>query len=215
MTTETITPELLQKIDACRRASDLAELAPRGDRRLGANPHANGMLPQDLRIPDFREYAAEAPTPGVLGIGDTRVLGTGDTSVLGTGDTRVLGTGDTRVLGPFLRDVAKLDHEQRNFRIYGPDETLSAGFGGVFEATKHLPELKIRVVNVVDLTRSQPESERAHRLSDAAFDALLTKDRPVIFAFHAYPWGLIHRLTYRRTNHENAQLEVAIAPCIG
>ena len=60
----------------------------------------------------------------------------------------------------------------------------------------------MRVVNVVDLMRLQPESEHPHGLSDAEFDALFTTDRPVIFAYHGYPW-LIHRLTYRRTNHHN------------
>ncbi len=366
--------------------SELAELAPKGHRRMGANPHANGgILLQDLRMPDFREYAAHVSTPGVHGVGDTRVL------------------------GPFLRDVAKLNSEQRNFRIFGPDETVSNGLGAVFEVTnrqwdaatqpndeflapagrvldsmlsehqcegwlegylltgrhgvfnsyeafihivdsmfnqhakwlkvtaalpwrrkiaslnyllashvwrqdhngfthqdpgfvdlvvnkkaevvrayfppdancllsvmdhclrsrhyvnlviagkhpapqwltmdaavqhctagigiwqwasndqgalpdvvmvccgdvptletlaavsilrEHLPDLRIRVINVVDLMRLQPESEHPHGLSDTEFDRLFTKDKPVIFAFHAYPW-LIHRLTYRRTNHEN------------
>ena len=65
-----------------------------------------------------------------------------------------------------------------------------------------LPELKIRMVNVVDLMRLQPESEHPHGLPDAQFDALFTRDKPVIFAYHGYPW-LIHRLTYRRTNHQN------------
>jgi xylulose-5-phosphate/fructose-6-phosphate phosphoketolase len=79
---------------------------------MGANPHANGgMLLQDLRMPDFREYAADVPMPGVRGVGDTRVL------------------------GPFLRDVAKLNGEQRNFRVFGPDETLSNGLGALFEVT--------------------------------------------------------------------------------
>jgi len=393
-------PEHLELLDAWLRSyrpeelfdergrlkSELAELAPNGHRRMGANPHANGgMLLHDLRMPDFREYAADVPMPGVHGVGDTRVL------------------------GPFLRDVVKLNGEQRNFRIFGPDETVSNGLGAVFEVTsrqwdaatqpndeclapdgrvldsmlsehqcegwlegylltgrhgvlnsyeafihivdsmfnqhakwlkvtarlpwrrkiaslnyllashvwrqdhngfthqdpgfvdlvvnkkaevvrayfppdancllsvmdhslrrrhyvnlviagkhpapqwltmeaavKHctagigiwqwasneqgalpdvvmvccgdvptmetlaavsilrerLPDLKIRVVNVVDLMRLQPESEHPHGLSDTDFDELFTKDRPVIFAFHAYPW-LIHRLTYRRTNHEN------------
>jgi xylulose-5-phosphate/fructose-6-phosphate phosphoketolase len=65
---------------------------------------------------------------------------------------------------------------------------------------EHLPELRVRVVNVVDLMRLEPESEHPHGLSDHEFDALFTADRPVIFAFHGYP-TLIHRLTYRRTNH--------------
>jgi xylulose-5-phosphate/fructose-6-phosphate phosphoketolase len=67
---------------------------------------------------------------------------------------------------------------------------------------EHLPGLRVRVVNVVDLMRLQSEGEHPHGLSDHEFDALFTSDRPVIFAYHGYPW-LIHRLTYRRTNHRN------------
>jgi xylulose-5-phosphate/fructose-6-phosphate phosphoketolase len=67
---------------------------------------------------------------------------------------------------------------------------------------RHIPNLKVRVVNVVDLMRLQPPSEHPHGLSDREFDALFTTDKPVIFAHHGYPW-LIHRLTYRRTNHPN------------
>jgi len=77
-------------------------------------------------------------------------------------------------------------------------ETLAA----VSILREHLHNLKIRVVNVVDLMRLQPESEHPHGLSDRHFDQLFTQNKPVIFAFHAYPW-LIHRLTYRRTNHRN------------
>jgi xylulose-5-phosphate/fructose-6-phosphate phosphoketolase len=67
---------------------------------------------------------------------------------------------------------------------------------------QHLPSLRVRVVNVVDLMRLQPESEHPHGLPDSEFDALFTTAQPVIFAYHGYPW-LIHRLTYRRTNHRN------------
>ena len=67
---------------------------------------------------------------------------------------------------------------------------------------ERLPDLRVRFVNVVDLMRLQDEHEHPHGLSDAQFDALFTADRPVIFAYHGYPW-LIHRLTYRRTNHRN------------
>jgi len=92
---------------------ELAELAPEGERRMGANPHANGgMLLRNLRMPDFRNYAANVPAPGVQGIGDTRVL------------------------GPFLRDVAKLNDAQRNFRVFGPDETISNGLEALFEVTQ-------------------------------------------------------------------------------
>ncbi len=67
---------------------------------------------------------------------------------------------------------------------------------------KHFPELKVRVINVVDLMSLQPQSEHPHGLSDKDFDGLFTKDKPIIFAYHGYPW-LIHRLTYRRANHDN------------
>ncbi|WP_295385803.1 phosphoketolase [uncultured Thiodictyon sp.] len=368
-----------------RLQPELAELAPTGERRMGANPHANGgILLRDLIMPDFRDYAVTVPTPGAVTAADTHELGV------------------------FLRDVAKLNRAQRNFRIFGPDETLSNRLSAVFEVTnrqwdartqdndeflahdgrvmemlsehqcegwlegylltgrhglfnsyeafihiidsmfnqhakwlkitatlpwrrkiaslnyllashvwqqmhngfthqdpgfidhvvnkkasvvrvylppdancllsvwdhclrsrhyvnvviagkyqapqwltmdaavKHctegvgiwqwasndqavapdlvmaccgdvptletlaavsilreqLPELKIRVVNVVDLMKLQPQSEHPHGLSDMAFDETFTKDKPVIFAFHGYPW-LIHRLVYRRTNHDN------------
>jgi len=77
-------------------------------------------------------------------------------------------------------------------------ETLAA----VDILRKHLPDLKVRVVNVVDLMTLQPSEEHPHGLSDKDFDSLFTTDKPVIFAYHGYPW-LIHRLTYRRTNHKN------------
>jgi xylulose-5-phosphate/fructose-6-phosphate phosphoketolase len=67
---------------------------------------------------------------------------------------------------------------------------------------KHLPEVTARFVNVVDLMRLQPPSEHPHGMSDAEFDDVFTPDKPVIFAYHGYPW-LIHRLTYRRRNHDN------------
>jgi xylulose-5-phosphate/fructose-6-phosphate phosphoketolase len=377
-------PEELFDERGCLRP-ELAALAPQGERRMGANPHANGgILLRDLRMPDFRNYAADVPSPGASGIGDTHVL------------------------GPFLRDVTKLNQEQRNFRVFGPDETLSNGLEALFEVTarqwdaatvpndeflaptgrvmemlsehqcegwlegylltgrhglfncyeafihivdsmfnqhakwlkvtlglawrrkiaslnyllsshvwrqdhngfthqdpgfidhvvnkkaeivrvylppdancllsvmdhclrsrhyvnvvvagkhpspqwltmdaaakhctegvgiwqwasndqggdtdvvmaccgdvptletlaavsimrEHLPALRIRVVNVVDLMKLQPKSEHPHGLSDTDFDGLFTRDKPVIFAFHGYP-TLIHRLTYRRTNHDN------------
>jgi xylulose-5-phosphate/fructose-6-phosphate phosphoketolase len=92
---------------------DLAELAPEGARRMGANPNANGgLLLRDLELPDFRQYALEVPRPG---------------SVDGE---------DTRVLGRFLRDVVKLNQQPRNFRLFGPDETNSNRLGAVFEATE-------------------------------------------------------------------------------
>ena len=96
-----------------RLKPELAELAPAGPRRMGANPHANGgMLLRDLRMPDFRNYALDVPAPGARG------------------------PGDTHVLGPFLRDVTKLNMEPRNFRVFGPDETLSNGLEALFEVTQ-------------------------------------------------------------------------------
>ena len=77
-------------------------------------------------------------------------------------------------------------------------ETLAA----VDILRNQLPDLRVRVVNVVDLMRLQPDTEHPHGLSDAEFDAIFTTDRPVIFAYHGYPW-LIHRLTYRRHGHSN------------
>ena len=368
--------------DRGRLKPELAELAPKGLRRMGANPHANGgQLLRDLRMPDFQKYAADVPAPGARGIGDTHVL------------------------GPFLRDVIKLNEAQRNFRIFGPDETLSNGLEAAFQETnrqwdaatvpgdeflapagrvmemlsehqcegwlegylltgrhglfncyeafihivdsmfnqhakwlkvtsrlpwrrpiaslnyllashvwrqdhngfthqdpgfidqvvnkkasvvrvylppdancllsvmdhclrsrhyvnvvvagkhalpqwltmdaavvhctegigiwqwasndqgsepdvvmaccgdtptleilaavsilrQHLPDLRIRVINVVDLMKLQPQTEHPHGLSETDYDSLFTKDKHIIFGFHGYPW-LVHRLTYRRTN---------------
>jgi xylulose-5-phosphate/fructose-6-phosphate phosphoketolase len=91
---------------------ELAELAPTGDARMGSNPHANGgKLLQDLKMPDFRAHALEVRSPGGV-------------------DGH-----DTAVLGEFLRDVARLNKAQANFRIFGPDETLSNLLGAVFEVT--------------------------------------------------------------------------------
>jgi xylulose-5-phosphate/fructose-6-phosphate phosphoketolase len=77
-------------------------------------------------------------------------------------------------------------------------ETLAA----VDMLRQQLPEVKVRVINIVDLMKLQPPAEHPHGMNDRDFDALFTKDKPIIFAFHGYPW-LIHRLTYRRTNHHN------------
>jgi xylulose-5-phosphate/fructose-6-phosphate phosphoketolase len=365
---------------------ELKELAPDGKRRMGANPHANGgLLLKDLNMPDFRNYAVAVPNPGK-----------------GTAEA-------TRVLGHFLRDVMKLNMDQRNFRVMGPDETASNRLDALFEVTDrtwmaeelpvddhlsrngrvmeilsehtcqgwlegylltgrhgffscyeafihvvdsmfnqhakwlkvtrheipwrrpiaslnylltshvwrqdhngfshqdpgfidhvvnkkadvvrvyfppdantllsvadhclrsrnyvnvivagkqsqpqwlemeaairhctagigiwewasndkgtdpdvvmaccgdvptietlaaveilrgHAPDLKMRVINIVDLMTLQPKEEHPHGLSDREFDTLFTTDKPIIFAYHGYPM-LIHRLTYRRTNHKN------------
>ncbi len=99
---------------------ELAELAPKGARRMGANPHANGgLLLRDLRLPDFRSYAVQVPKPGA------------ETSEA------------TRVLGNMLRDVLKLNDPFHNFRVFGPDETASNRLGAVFEVTNRVSSAKI------------------------------------------------------------------------
>jgi xylulose-5-phosphate/fructose-6-phosphate phosphoketolase len=98
--------------EAGRLMPELAELAPKGDRRMGANPHANGgALLHDLVMPDFRAHAVDVRAPGAVNAQDTMVLGN------------------------FLRDVSALNAAPRNFRIFGPDETLSNLLGAVFEVT--------------------------------------------------------------------------------
>ncbi len=93
--------------------AELAQLAPRGARRMGANPRANGgLLLHDLRMPEFREYAVAVPSPGAVDAGDTTVL------------------------GKFLRDVIRLNLSPRTFRLFGPDETDSNRLGAVFEVTE-------------------------------------------------------------------------------
>ena len=95
-----------------RLRGELRALAPHGDRRMSANPHANGgLLLRDLRMPDFRVHAVEVSQPGAPGIGDTHVL------------------------GRFLREVIRANDDQRNFRIFGPDETVSNGLEATFEVT--------------------------------------------------------------------------------
>ncbi len=91
---------------------EFADLAPKGTRRMGANPHANGgLLLRDLVMPDFREYAVDVPKPGTVEAESTRVM------------------------GKFLRDVMKLNIESRNFRVVGPDETASNRLGDLFDVT--------------------------------------------------------------------------------
>lgn len=95
-----------------RLMPELAELSPKGNRRMGANPHANGgILLKDLRMPDFRKYALDIPVHGTDG------------------------EGDVHVTGRFLRDVIRLNDDNRNFRIFGPDETVSNRLEAVFEVT--------------------------------------------------------------------------------
>jgi xylulose-5-phosphate/fructose-6-phosphate phosphoketolase len=107
--------------DDGRLMAELAELAPKGDRRMGANPHANGgLLLRDLRLPDFRTHAIDVPAPGAVDAEDTLILGS------------------------FLRDVVVLNEPQQNFRLFGPDETLSNLLGSVFEATSRQWEGRVQ-----------------------------------------------------------------------
>ena len=99
---------------------ELAGLAPKGDRRMGANPHANGgLFLKDLRLPDFRDYAVSIPRPGAVHAESARVLGN------------------------FIRDVMKLNLASKNFRVFGPDETSSNRLGAVFEVTNRVSTAEI------------------------------------------------------------------------
>jgi xylulose-5-phosphate/fructose-6-phosphate phosphoketolase len=103
-----------------RLRCELAELAPKGARRMGASPHANGgVLLRDLRIPDFRDYAVKVPRPGTV-VSEA-----------------------TRIMGALLRDVIKLNAEARNFRIFGPDETASNRLTSVFEVSDRMLNARI------------------------------------------------------------------------
>ena len=103
-----------------RLIAELAALAPRGERRMGANPHANGgRLLRDLRLPDFRDYAVKVTRPGAVHAESTRMQ------------------------GQFIRDVLKLNADTRNFRVFSPDETASNRWGAVFEETKRCSTAEI------------------------------------------------------------------------
>jgi xylulose-5-phosphate/fructose-6-phosphate phosphoketolase len=104
-----------------RLVPELAELAPRGQRRMGANPHANGgLLLRDLKLPDFREYAVDVPAPGAV-IAEP-----------------------TRIMGAFLRDVMRKNWDARNFRVFGPDETASNRLTHLFDITERISTAEIR-----------------------------------------------------------------------
>jgi xylulose-5-phosphate/fructose-6-phosphate phosphoketolase len=112
-------PEDLFKEDGGIK-EDIARLAPKGDRRMGANPHANGgLLLRDLAMPDFRAYAVDVPAPGDA-VAEA-----------------------TRVLGEFLRDIMKLSSKERNFRVMGPDETSSNRLSALFEVTDRVSTARI------------------------------------------------------------------------
>ncbi len=155
--------------------------------RVYLPPDTNSLLSVANHVLRSRDYvnvivAGKQPQPNWMGMDDavlhaTRGLGIWDWACNDAEDPDVVMAcaGDT----PTLETIAAVDLMRR-----------------------HLPELKVRVINIIDLMRLQAETEHPHGLPDREFDALFTVDRPIIFAYHGYPW-LIHRLTYRRTNHEN------------
>ncbi|WP_341360340.1 phosphoketolase family protein [Georgenia sp. M64] len=157
--------------------------------RVYLPPDTNTLLSTYAHVLGSKQYvnvvvAGKQPAPNFLGVDDAdrhcaRGLGIWEwagTEVEGTPPDVVLGcAGDV----PTLETLAAADILRQN-----------------------IPDLKVRVVNVVDLMRLQDEKEHPHGLSDRAFDTIFTTDRPIVFAYHGYPW-LIHRLTYRRTGHKN------------
>jgi xylulose-5-phosphate/fructose-6-phosphate phosphoketolase len=151
--------------EAGRLLPELAGLAPEGDRRMGANPHANGgILLRDLRMPDFRARAVDVPAPGAVQAQDTLVL------------------------GEFLRDVAVLNEDQRNFRVFGPDETLSNLLGAVFEVTSRQWDARTQ------------ENDEFLAPSGRVLDSMLSADRP------ARPVQLLRGLhPYRRLHVQPAR----------
>jgi xylulose-5-phosphate/fructose-6-phosphate phosphoketolase len=155
--------------------------------RVYLPPDANTLLSVADHCLRSRQYvnvmvAGKQPALNYLAIDDAIVH---CTRGLGIWDWASTGDGEPDVVLGCAGDVPTL-------------ETLAAAA----LLREHLPELKVRVVNVVDLMRLQPDTEHPHGLSDREFDSLFTTHVPVVFAYHGYPW-LIHRLTYRRTNHAN------------
>ena len=140
--------------DSGRLRPELAELPPHGERRMSANPHANGgLLLRDLRLPDFRDYAVEVPTPGAA-----------------TAES-------TRVMGRFLRDVMKLNMESRNFRLFSPDESNSNRWQDVLEVTNRAWMAEIESIR----RPSRPRRARhgsAQRAPVPGLARRLSADRP-------------------------------------
>jgi xylulose-5-phosphate/fructose-6-phosphate phosphoketolase len=155
--------------------------------RVYLPPDANCLLATADHCLRSRDYvnvmvAGKQPSPNWLSIGDAALH---CARGIGIWEWASNDGGDPEVVLACAGDVPTL-------------ETLAA----VGLLRRHLPSLRVRVVNVVDLMRLVPETEHPHGLPDGEFDALFTTDRPIIFAFHGYPW-LIHRLCYRRTDHDN------------
>ncbi len=153
--------------------AELTGWLPTGGARMSANPHANGgRYPRDLELPDFRNYAVKA----------------GETAEA------------TRVLGGFLRDVITTNQEARNFRIVGPDETESNRLGAVYDVTAKVWRAEVSTVDEHLAPSGRVMEILSEHTCQGWLEGYLLTDKPVIFAYHGAPW-LIHRLTYRRTNH--------------
>jgi len=170
--TDSLPARLLRDFDEQRTIVDIGDLSRR-------NLHEVGRQPENLRVglpqPDeARRHEAIHPLAQSVGFDPMMVQ-----------FAAVIADHEKSQCVAHLDFPDQLDHPAARLRL-----------------REHLPELKIRVVNVVDLMKLQPQGEHPHGLSDTDFDRLFTTDKPVIFAFHAYPWS-IHRLTYRRTNHHN------------
>ena len=190
MKTPTLTPDLLRRVDAYRRAAGYLAV---GQIFLCDNP----LLQRPLVLGDIKHmllgHWGTTPRQNFIYVHPAPQWLTMETAVKHCAQGVGIwswASNDQDVASPDLvmaccGDVPTL-------------ETLAA----VSILREHLPALKIRVINVVDLMRLQPQGEHPHGLGDTDFDALFTREKPVILAVHAYPW-LIRRLTYRRTNHDN------------
>jgi xylulose-5-phosphate/fructose-6-phosphate phosphoketolase len=157
--------------------------------RVYLPPDANTLLvtaEHCLRSDDYVNVivAGKQPTATLLSLAEARTHGERGVSIWDWAGTEIPGEEPDVVLA-----------------AAGDVPTVEA-MAAVQLLKEHIPALRVRFVNVVDLMRLQDSREHPHGLDDAAFDAIFTVDRPVIFAFHGYP-SLIHRLTYRRTNHDN------------
>ncbi len=177
--TTALTPVQLERMDAYRRATNYVSV---GQIYLRENP----LLKEPLKLSDVKNmllgHLGTTPGQNFIYVHLNRIIKQYDLGMIyiaGPGHGGPAVVGNTHLEG-----------------IY------SEVYPEIRQSDFILPELKIRVVNVVDLMTLQPQSEHPHGMSDADFDGLFTRDKPIIFAFHGYPW-LIHRLTYRRTNHSN------------
>jgi xylulose-5-phosphate/fructose-6-phosphate phosphoketolase len=164
---------------AGRLVPELQALAPVGERRMGANPHANGgLLKRELKLPDFHEYAVDVPTPG------------------GTEAEA------TRILGQVLRDVVRLNAEARNFRIMGPDETASNRLDAVFEATDRVWMERIEPYDVHLAQDGRVMEVLSEHLCQGWLDSMFNQHAKWLKVSRGLPWRRpIASLNYLLTSH--------------